>query len=439
MKNGRLLVVDDALETVEVLRRNLEACGYQVSVADSVATAVEVLARTPVDLVITDLRMPGASGLDLVRHVREVYADTEVMVITGYPSIDTAVRAVKTGADDYLAKPFTDDELAAAVSRALAKLRARQLTGARASTLPRWAPALLGESEGMRALQASVARAMLTDSPVLVVGESGTGKTLVARSIHYRSERAAGLFVVVDCATLPDSHSQGELLGHAHSSGATAEPPLGLIRAAERGTLFVRSVEHASPDTQLVLLRLLRDGEYAPLGSSLPRRADVRVLSTATADLGELVQRRLFQRELYDALRSVVVEVPALRTRGEDVVALALTLAAASARALDRPAPWLSDDAADLLRQHDWPGNLRELGRVMDRAVRELPCQPLDAAHLAALLPATALRGETVARPLAEVEDEHIRRVVASVDGNRSRAAEILGIDRKTLREKLRR
>ncbi|MCK4547971.1 MAG: sigma-54-dependent Fis family transcriptional regulator, partial [Candidatus Eisenbacteria sp.] len=210
----RILVVDDAPDTLEVLRRNLTAEGYRVFTAAHVAAAVEILESTPVDLVITDFKMPKVSGMDLVRHVRENFKDVEVMMITGYPSIAGAVEAVKIGAEEYLAKPFTDDELLSAVQRVLDKLRSRRIGPLPPRGSPLSAHGMLGESQAMRRIARAIAKVSTTAATVLITGESGTGKELVARAVHYSGSRAAAPFVPVNCGAIPEGLLESELFGH---------------------------------------------------------------------------------------------------------------------------------------------------------------------------------------------------------------------------------
>ena len=255
-----VLVVDDAPNTVELIQRQLEAEGYRVFTAAGVASAISTLESVPIDLVIADLKMPGGNGLDLVRHVRENYRDTEVMMITGYASIDGAVTAVKAGAEEYLAKPFTEDELLDAVRRVLDKLHVRRAAGGNGTAeLP--APhGLIGESPAMQEVFRAIAKAAATTATVLITGESGTGKELVARAIHYGSSRAPGPFVAVNCGGIPEGLIESELFGHVKGAFTSAtESRAGFFQTADGGTVFLDEIAELKSPLQVNLLRVLQD------------------------------------------------------------------------------------------------------------------------------------------------------------------------------------
>ncbi len=434
----RILVVDDAPDTLEVLQRNLQSKGYQVFTAPGVAEAIRILEETPLDLVVTDLKMPRVSGLDLVRHVRENFRDTEVMMITGYPSIGGAVDAVKTGAEDYLAKPFTDEELFSAVRGALDKLRIRRAAQAPSYRTPRAPHGLVGESEAMKKVFDAIAKVAPTSATVLISGESGTGKELVARAIHYSSPRASAPFVPVSCGAIPEGLLESELFGYVKGAftGAT-ETRAGFFQTADGGTIFLDEISATSLSMQVKLLRVLQDREVCLVGSSHPRKVDVRILAATNKDLLQLVKNDLFREDLYFRLNVITIDLPALRERGDDILLLTRHFAPTFAKELGKPAPRFSDQALQVLRNYHWPGNVRELENIIQRLVVMTEGELIDVPDLPSLMRFSAPRGMGLHRTLAEVEAEHIRNVLASVDGNRTRAAEILGIDRKTLREKL--
>jgi DNA-binding NtrC family response regulator len=433
-----ILVVDDSEPTLEVLRRNLETEGYVVLSASSVPEALQVLETTIVDLVITDVKMPRVSGLDLVRHVRENLRDTEVTVITGHPEVDGAVTAMKNGATDYLTKPFTDEELLSAVRRAIGRLEMRRVSGRGApETLARHG--LLGESEAMKTILAQIERASGTRATVLVSGESGTGKELVARAIHYESKRASAPFVPVNCGAIPHDLLESELFGHVKGAftGAT-ESRAGFFLAADGGTVFLDEVGETSQAMQVKLLRVLQDNEVRMVGSSRPRKVDVRIIAATNKDLGQLVRKESFREDLYFRINVLPIHLPPLRERSSDIIPLARHFASRCAEELGRPAPDFGHRVLDIFRGYAWPGNLRELENVVQRLVVMTDAEKIDAPDLPALMRFSAAgAGDTPHRTLAEVEATHIRSVLESVGGNKTQAAQILGIDRKTLREKI--
>ncbi|MHC4600357.1 MAG: sigma-54-dependent transcriptional regulator, partial [Planctomycetota bacterium] len=287
----RILVVDDAEDTVEVLRRNLTMAGYRVFTAPGVEEAIRLLEVTPVELVVTDMKMPGASGLDLVRHVRENFRDTEVMMITGYATVEGAVEAVKTGADEYLAKPFTDEELLSAVTRALEnrRLRLAGKTPSHPKNLARFG--LVGESDAMREVFRTLAKAANVAATVLITGESGTGKELVARAVHYSGSLRSGPFVPVNCGGIPEGLLESELFGHLKGAFTGAiESRAGFFQTADGGTIFLDEISEISPSMQVKLLRVLQDKEVCMVGAAKARKVDVRILAATNKNLRLLIE-----------------------------------------------------------------------------------------------------------------------------------------------------
>jgi two-component system response regulator HydG len=439
-KKVSILVVDDAPDTLELLQRNLTAAGYRVFTASGAAEAIEILETTSVGLVITDLKMPKVSGLDLMRHVRENYKETEVMMITGYASIEGAVEAIKNGAEEYLAKPFTDEELFSAVSRALDKLRMRKAGQIQTSKTKTNFYGLIGESEPMRKVIDSIQKAASISATVLLSGESGTGKELVARAIHYSSSRASAPFVPINCGGIPEGLLESELFGHVKGAftGAT-ESRAGFFQTADGGTIFLDEIGETSLSMQVKLLRVLQDKEVCMVGSTRRRKVDVRILVATNKDLVSSVKKGIFREDLYYRLNVISITIPPLREREDDILLLTQHFTSEYANELGRPTPRYSDNALKVLRNYYWPGNVRELENVIQRIVVMTEGDLIEVPDLPSLMRFSALRGAGLDRTLAEVEAEYIRNVLASVDGNKTRAADVLGIDRKTLREKIKR
>ena len=438
-KKECILVVDDSPDTLEVLQRNLRAKGYQVYTASGVEQAIGTMEQTPVDLVITDLKMPKVSGLELIKHLRANCPDVEVMMITGYPTIGSAVDAVKMGAEDYLAKPFTDEELYGAVERSLEKLRVRR-TVRTPSYRTRKAPrGLIGESRAMQKVFTAISKAAPTSATVLITGESGTGKELIARAIHYGSTRASAAFVAVNCAAIPEALLESELFGHIKGAfTGAAETRAGFFQTADGGTIFLDEISTMSPAMQAKLLRVLQEREVCMLGSSRARPVDIRLLAATNRQLLPLVERGDFREDLYFRLNVIPIDIPPLRERGDDVLLLIRHFTDLFAAEFGKPVPRFSDDAIHVLQRYRWPGNVRELENVIQRLVVMAEDELIDVPDLPSLMRFSALsKGAGLDRTLAEVAAGYIRDVLASVNGNRTRAAEILDIDRKTLREKL--
>jgi DNA-binding NtrC family response regulator len=434
-----ILVVDDSAPTTEVVQRNLAGRGFRVYTASNASEAMQVLESTPIDLVITDLKMPGPSGLDLIRHVRQNWADTEVMILTGYATVEGAVEAVKSGAEEYLSKPFTDEELFLAVGRALEALRLRRAARPRVMRTPDAPKGFIGQSEAVTRVYETVAKAARTTATVLIFGESGTGKELVARAIHYCGPRATSPFVTVNCGGIPETLLESALFGHVKGAFTDAtETRAGFFQTADGGTIFLDEVSETSCAMQVKLLRVLQEKEVCMVGATRPRTVDVRILAATNKDLPTLVTRGTFREDLYYRLNVIEIDLPPLRERDDDILLLINHFTARYAVEADRPVPRFTDEALRLLRSYHWPGNVRELENVIQRLVFMTDGDVIDAPDLPSLMRYTDLRGSGFDRTLAEVEAEYIRNVLASVGGNKTMAASILGIDRKTLREKLR-
>jgi two-component system response regulator HydG len=433
-----MLVVDDSMNTLEVLRRNLESQGYRVHTSPGAAEAIELLETTPVDLVITDLKMPKLGGIDLVRHVRDNLTDTAVMMITGHATIESAVKAVKTGAEEYLPKPFTDEELITVVDRVLAKQRERRAASAAGRVRSGDSHGIIGESPAIREVLRAIEKTAASSATVLISGESGVGKELVARAIHYGGARTSGPFVPVNCGAIPEQLVESELFGHVKGAftGATAARN-GFFRTADSGTIFLDEVSELSPATQVKLLRVLQEGEVAMVGTSQPYRVDVRVLAATNRDLRALMKKGAFREDLFFRLNVINIEIPPLRHRGDDVLLLTNHLISKFAEAAGRPIARFTGAALDALKSYSWPGNVRELENVLNHLVVMAESETIDVSDFPATMRFSIKVGASCTQTLANVETEYIRNVLESVDGNKSKAAKILGIDRKTLREKL--
>jgi two-component system response regulator HydG len=434
----RILVVDDAPTTLEILQRNLTTQGYLVFTAPGVEEAIKVLDSTSIDLVITDLKMPKVSGLDLIRYVRENFKDTEIMMITGYATVEGAVKAVKTGAEEYLSKPFTDEELFSAVERALDKLRARKTGNGRA--LPKSASfyGLLGQSEAMHKVYGAIAKVAPANANVLITGESGTGKELVARAIHYSSKRSSAPFVPVNCGGIPEGLLESELFGYVKGAFTGAvETRAGFFQTADGGTIFLDEISETSLAMQVKLLRVLQDKEVCMVGATRSRPVDVRILAATNKDLLSLVKKGAFREDLYFRLNVITIVVPPLRERDSDILLLVNHFTKKFAKESDKPAPRFSDKALETLKNYNWPGNVRELENIIQRIMVMSEGELIDVPDMPSLMRFSVLKEKGFTRTLSEVETEYISNVLASVGGNKTLAAEILGIDRKTLREKL--
>jgi DNA-binding NtrC family response regulator len=360
------------------------------------------------------------------------------MMVTGYPTIQGAVTAVKAGSQDYLIKPFTGEELLSAVKGALSVLHARRNAQSAPPRPPPSLAGLIGESKAMRAVYQAIVKAAAVRATVLISGESGTGKELAARAIHYNSSRASAPFVPVNCGSIPESLLESELFGHVKGAFTGAsESRAGFFQTADGGTIFLDEISDTSLPMQAKLLRVLQDGDIYMVGSSRPREVDVRVLAATNKDLRTLVKNRVFREDLFFRVNVITISMPPLREREDDVLLIASHFAAKFAEELGRAVPRFSDEALQVLRNYHWPGNVRELENLVQRLVVMTEADVIEVPDLPSTMRFSLSREAGLERTLAEVEAEHIHNVLASLGGNKTRAAEILGIDRKTLREKL--
>lgn len=434
----KILIVDDSPDTRELIERNIKSWGYHVLTACDAQEAIRVLDSTRIDVVVTDMRMPGFSGLDLIRHIRGHFPDIEVMMITGYGTIENAVTAIKEGASEYLCKPFTDEELNSTLERVVEKHRMRSAGSVAPSTPP--PHGLIGESAPMRRIFSLIAKAASAPATVLISGESGTGKELVARAIHYSSARSSAPFVPVNCGGIPESLLESELFGYLKGSfTGAAETRAGFFLTADGGTIFLDEIGETSLAMQVKLLRVLQDKEVYMVGSPKGRKVDVRVIAATNKDLRTLVAKATFREDLYFRLNVVTLLLPPLRERGDDVLLLANSFARKYCAEFGRQTVRFSPEALEMLKNYSWPGNVRELENLIQRLLVMTESDEISADDFPPYMKHAGITGYGLSRTLEEVEAEHIRNVFKNCDGNKSVAARVLGIDRKTLREKLKR
>ena len=441
----RILVVEDDADVREAVVGALRTAGHETTAAIDGAAALDLLRGGAFEAVITDVRLPKVDGLTLFRRTRELVPRPDVILMTSFGSVVDAVAALKEGARDYLTKPFDVDELVLRVG-AIAERRGleRQLEAARAQLSVSAATELVGESPGIRRLLSRVGTVAASDASVLVTGETGTGKELVARRLHAQSGRGGGPFVAVNCAAFPDTLLEAELFGYARGAftGATRGRD-GRFKAADRGTLLLDEVAEMPLPAQAKLLRVLQEGQFEPLGTNVSVRVDVRIVSATHQDLRRRMAEGLFREDLYYRLNVVAVHIPALRDRPGDLPLLVNHFLRTHVPS-GAPVPDVSLAAWQALAAYPFLGNVRELGHAIHHAVVlshgatiELEHLPDDLARLAA-----TPDGDKTVKPLAlvvkQAEREHLLRALAIAGGKRVRAAELLGISRKNLWEKLR-
>ncbi len=434
----KILVVDDAQDTLELLYRKLSYRGYRVFTVDSVGNAVKFLEDNSVDLVITDMKMPEASGLDLIKYVTENLPDVEVIMITGYPSFPDAVDAVKAGAFEYLPKPFSTEALYSVVESVLEKQHIRRITTDKTGVPETKRYGIIGESEAMRPIFEIIEKTAAANANVLITGESGTGKELVARAIHYFSVRASAPFIPINCGAIPEELLESELFGYVKGAFTGAnETRAGFFQTADKGTIFLDEVSETSLSMQVKLLRILQDKEFFMVGSRKPQSTDIRVIAATNKDLMELVKSKVFREDLYYRLAVVTIEIPPLRDREDDILLLTNHYLQKYTSELGKPGLRLSDGVIESIKGYNWPGNVRELENIIHRLVVIADGEKIETHNLPDFMKSKAPRMKTQNKTLEALETEHILNVLESVNNNRTKASEILGINRRTLRRKL--
>lgn len=433
-----ILIVDDDYDMLEVLQRNLKEENYHAYKATSVLEAIDILKNSDVHLLITDLRMPGMNGMELVKYVEDHFSNIPKLVITGYPSIDGAMEAIKSGALDYLSKPFTKDELLDAVAKSLSNSdKKTQSKPASSSKNNEQYAGMVGSSKKLEEIIDIIERVKNNRASILIQGESGTGKELVARAIHYKGSFAANPFIAVNCGAIPEDLLESELFGFTKGTFTGAsESREGYFQAAKGGTIFLDEIATASPAAQVKLLRVLQDKEVRKLGTRTSEKIEVRIIAATNSDLRKLVRNGSFREDLYYRLNVVGIETPPLRDREKDILPLAETFVRKYQKEYGKENLKLTAKAIEILKHYNWPGNIRELENAIQRAIIMSDHQ-IDAHHLPDWIKYKVPTSSDELSSLKEVEKKYILKVLAAVDQNKSKAAEILQIDRKTLRQKI--
>lgn len=440
---GRILLVDDDESLRRVTQFQLEQAGYEVATAAGGAEALQALQRSPQDIVVTDLRMPGLSGLELLRKIRADYPEISVVIVTAFGTIETAVEAMKAGAYDYVTKPVNPAELVLIIERALERQRLLEEVRTLRSNLDRkyGFENIIGRSERLLYVLELAARAAQSDATVLIHGETGTGKELLAKAIHFNSPRRSKPFVTINCSAIPNDLLESELFGHLKGAftGATAHKK-GRVEMADGGTLFLDEIGELPPPLQAKLLRLLQQGEIEKVGAPAALQVDVRIVAATNRNLQRMVEDGAFREDLYYRLAVIPLEIPPLRERPEDIPDLVDHFFEQSCRKHGRTGLVLPRALISCFTGYRWPGNVRELENVIERLVvlargREILAEDLPAelrrARPAAQTDRIELSPQGIS--LESIEKELILWALKKADWNQTRAAALLDLSRKTL------
>jgi DNA-binding NtrC family response regulator len=439
---GRVLIIDDEESMRVGCTQALEESGFSVATAADGERGLEIARAESFDVALIDLRMPGISGMEVMRKMRQVAPNTMVIIITAYGTIESAVEAIKQGAYDYLPKPFTPESLTALTIRAVGVGRRVLEDACMSEELGRkmLSDAVIGRSDAMRQVLRLVQKAAPGNSTVLITGETGVGKEVIARAVHRLSQRRDKRFVTVDCGTLVESLFESELFGHMRGSFSGAiDTTIGKIELADGGTLFLDEIANISVNMQARLLRVVQEREITRIGNTQKKKIDVRIISATNRNLQDSVREGRFREDLFYRLNVIHIPIPPLRERPEDVLPLVNYYLKKLASEKQKRVRGISDEAMLFFKRHDWPGNVRELINALEYAVvtcdgdtiqlSDLPYEPVAYAHIAA----------KDSGNLARAEQNEILKALEQFEGNKTKAAEYLGINRKTLREKLRR
>lgn len=453
-----VLCVDDEAPVGVVLENALTRMGHEAVIATSVAEAIEKVNRAPCDLVISDYSMPNATGLDLIKQLEEAGHDIPVIIMTGYGSIENAVELMREGAIDYLVKPVRNESLRIAVTQAieLTRLRKENTSFRREISALKGRRAIVGECSALDFVLDMVAQVAPTKATVLLEGESGTGKELLARAVHEQSPRAEYPFITLNCAAMPEGLVESALFGHEKGAftGASSRS-LGAFERANRGTLLLDEISEMRTDLQAKLLRVIQEQEFERVGGTQPIRVDTRIVATTNRNLEDEVAKGRFRADLFFRLSVVPIHVPPLRERRGDIPLLVRHFQLRVATEMDVPAEPIDESIMAVLQEHDWPGNIRELANVVERAIilsggkprlehfdrvrkavdrqAGFGCGHDGAGEAVSAVPVS----ETLPFNLGRLEELAIERALRTTNGHRRKAAELLGISERTLRNKL--
>ncbi len=439
MSNPRILVVDDEKIAIRNLAHILKKQGYDVTTSQSGARALQLLEEQEFDLVLTDLKMPRVDGLQVLRRARSLYPDTEVIMITGYATVDSAIDAMKAGAYHYISKPYKIDAVRNMVDEALEKRRLRMENRELREQIKKInKTSIIAEDPSMKKVLKVARQVALSGCTVLITGESGTGKEVIAQSIHESSSRSSGPMVAVNCGVFTEDLLANELFGHEKGAFTGADSrKKGLIESADKGTLFLDEITEITPSMQVKLLRVLQEREVLRIGSTRPIKVDVRFLFATNRDLGQMVKEGKFRQDLYFRINVVNINLPPLSERRRDIPLLVYFFIRKYSESAGKNVKNITPDAMAMLQNYDFPGNVRELENIIERAIVLCQGDTIGVEHLPDIDVVTFRPKQGRWPSLEEQEREYILWVLEHTAWNKTKAAKILGIDRVSLWRKI--
>lgn len=432
-----ILIVDDDINILEILQRHLSSYNYHIFKAVSVKEAVSILRDTTIDLLITDLKIPEIDGFELIKFATHHYPNLPILVVTGYPSIQDSLLAIKSGVVEYLTKPFTKEELENAVKKTIKPNQSQKISNSKSSIKSFNSEELLGNSKKIVEVFDIIERVKNNKATILINGESGTGKELIAKAIHYQGKFHNKPFITVNCGAIPESLLESELFGYSKGAFTGADKDRnGFFQAANGGTLFLDEIGNASLEVQAKLLRALQEKEVVKVGNQKPEKVDLRVIAATNSNLKEMINNKTFREDLYYRLSVVEINIPSLRERKEDIPILVKKFILKYGLEYKDKMLKITPNALKILENYSWPGNIRELENIIQRVV--IMCDSLiDIEHLPDHLKYSINFPEEELLPLKIIEKNYINKVLNATGNNKSKAAKILQIDRKTLRDKI--
>jgi len=436
----KIMIVDDEMIVRESLLHWFEKNGHTVETTSSGLEALEKLERLPFELLLVDIKMPGMDGIELLGKVKEEYPDTIVIIMTAYGSIETAVRAMKMGAVDYLLKPFKPDQLSLVMEKVAYQYKMAseyQYLKGQLEKKTRF-DNIIGQSPPMEEIFRLIREVAQTDSSILILGETGTGKELVAKAIHAKSQRSRGPFIAINCGAMPDTLLESELFGHQKGAyTGAAHGRKGFLEVVSGGTLFLDEIGDISPKMQVDLLRVLEDRKITRIGDRQPVDVDFRLISATRRDLEEEIAKGYFREDFFYRINVIVLHVPPLREREEDIPLLVRHFLQKYSSETTKKVDRTTAEATELLKAYDWPGNVRELENAIERAVvlsksRTLGSEDFSFLRASAITPSKR-------RSLREMEREHVQEILTECSWNVTKASKILDINRVTLHKMIKR
>ncbi|MBD3863781.1 sigma-54-dependent transcriptional regulator [Olleya marilimosa] len=438
LRKENILIVDDDVNILELLQRHLQSWNYHVFKAVSVKEAVSILRDSTIDLLITDLKMPELDGSELIKFVSEHYPNMPKLVVTGYPSVQDSLAAIKSGVVDYLTKPFTKDELKMALDKCL--VNSDSVTQSPKNSIinsDKPYGEIIGHSDKINTVIQVIERVKNNKATVFIKGESGTGKELVARAIHYQGKFSRAPFIAVNCGGIPENLLEAELFGYLKGAFTGAETNRdGFFQAANGGTIFLDEIGNASLTVQSRLLRVLQEKEVVKVGSTKAEKVDIRIIAATNSDLRDMIKKQTFREDLYYRLTVVEIDVAPLRQRKDDIKLLVDKFLFKYGVEYKDGYVKITPEALKILERYNWPGNIRELENVIQRAVI-LSDKTVEVSHLPEHLKYTLQDASDTLQPLKVIEKQYIKKVLRATGNNKTKAAKILQIDRKTIRQKL--